>query len=99
MKEKVRRAEIISEPDSDALVLASGGEKKITVQPVCLNNWQIGAVECGDEKRHLVSGKWQADKGRDADALSTQAASRFAWYKQPHPLALLGHSWSLSTCV
>lgn len=27
MKEKVRRAEVISEPDSDALVLVSGGKK------------------------------------------------------------------------
>lgn len=48
MKEKVSQADIISEPDADALVLFQ--EKKITVQPVCLNNWPNGAVECGEEE-------------------------------------------------
>lgn len=60
MKEKVRRADIISELDADALVLVSG-EKKNTVQSVCLNNWPNGARECGDEKRHLASVKRKTD--------------------------------------
>lgn len=58
MKEKVRRAEVISEPDSDALVLVSGGKKNHS--PTCLPQ-QLAKWCSGDEKRRLVSVKWQAD--------------------------------------